>query len=91
MSAVAPPLPAGRSTSLIDVAPVDAPLSSATRQLVRNVRAIRAPVSVGVAGETAALLDLEHSLGAHLPAVLALLVLATLIVLFLFTGSVSCR
>jgi RND superfamily putative drug exporter len=41
-----------------------------------------------VAGQTAAFLDLEHSLGAHLPAVLAVIIAATLIVLFLFTGSV---
>ena len=46
------------------------------------------PVYVGVAGQTAAFLDLEHSLGAHLPAVLAVIIAATLIVLFLFTGSV---
>ena len=52
------------------------------------MRAIRAPVYLGVAGQTAAYLDLEHSLGAHLPAVLAVIVAATLIVLFLFTGSV---
>ena len=55
---------------------------------MRDVRAIRAPVYVGVAGQTAAFLDLEHSLGAHLPAVLAVIVAATLIVLFLLTGSV---
>jgi uncharacterized membrane protein YdfJ with MMPL/SSD domain len=41
-----------------------------------------------VAGETASYLDLEHSLGAHLPAVLAVVVGATLIILFLMTGSV---
>ena len=55
---------------------------------MRNIRAIRAPVYVGVAGQTAAFLDLEHSLGAHLPAVLAVIIAVTLIVLFLFTGSV---
>jgi RND superfamily putative drug exporter len=41
-----------------------------------------------VAGQTASYVDLEHSLGAHLPAVLAVVVGATLIVLFLMTGSV---
>jgi uncharacterized membrane protein YdfJ with MMPL/SSD domain len=55
---------------------------------VRNIRAIRASVYVGVAGQTAAFLDLEHSLGAHLPIVLALIVGATVLILFLFTGSV---
>jgi uncharacterized membrane protein YdfJ with MMPL/SSD domain len=54
---------------------------------VRDIRAIGAPVYVGVAGQTAAFLDLEHSLGTHLPAVLAMIIAATLIVLFLFTRS----
>jgi putative drug exporter of the RND superfamily len=88
VSAVAPAQPAGPSNSLLAVAPVHRPLSNQTKQLVRDIRAIHAPVYVGVAGQTAAFLDLEHSLGAHLPAVLALIVAATLIVLFLFTGSV---
>ena len=55
---------------------------------MRDVRAIRAPVYVGVAGQTAGFLDLERSLGTHLPVVLGLIVAATLIILFLFTGSV---
>jgi uncharacterized membrane protein YdfJ with MMPL/SSD domain len=88
VSAVAPAQPAGANNSLLAVAPVRRPLSGQTKQLVREIRAIDTPVYVGVAGQTAAFLDLEHSLGAHLPAVLALIVAATLIVLFLFTGSV---
>src|SRR5919197_5694324 len=88
VSAVAPAQPAGANNALLAVAPEQRPLSGATKQLVRDIRAIRAPVYVGVAGETAAFLDLEHSLGTHLPAVLAAIVAATLIVLFLFTGSV---
>jgi putative drug exporter of the RND superfamily len=88
VSAVAPPQPAGANNSLLAVASVQRPLSGATKQLVRDIRAIRAPVYLGVAGQTAAYLDLEHSLGAHLPAVLAVIIAATLIVLFLFTGSV---
>jgi uncharacterized membrane protein YdfJ with MMPL/SSD domain len=88
VSPIAPPQPAGAGTSLLDVAPIQRPLSKATEQLVRNVRALRAPVYVGVAGQTAAFLDLEHSLGAHLPAVVAVIIAATLIILFLLTGSV---
>ncbi len=88
VSAVAPAQPAGANNSLLAVAPVQAPLSGVTKQLVRDIRAIRAPVYLGVAGQTAAYLDLEHSLGAHLPAVLGVIIAATLIVLFLFTGSV---
>jgi uncharacterized membrane protein YdfJ with MMPL/SSD domain len=88
VSAVAPAQPAGANNALLVVASVPRPLSGATKQLVRNIRAIHAPVYIGVAGQTAAFLDLEHSLGAHLPAVLAVIAAATLIVLFLFTGSV---
>jgi uncharacterized membrane protein YdfJ with MMPL/SSD domain len=88
VSAVAPARAAGRNTSLLQVAPVKGPLTGSTEQLVRDVRAIHTPYYLGVAGETASYLDLEHSLGAHLPAVLAVVVAATLIVLFLMTGSV---
>jgi RND superfamily putative drug exporter len=88
VSAIAPAQAAGVHNALLAVSPIQRPLSDATKQLVRSVRAIGAPVYVGVAGQTAAFLDLEHSLGAHLPIVLALIVAATLIILFLFTGSV---
>jgi uncharacterized membrane protein YdfJ with MMPL/SSD domain len=88
VSAVAPAQPGGANQSLVDVAPIHAPLSSQTKQLVHDIRAIDAPYYVGVAGQTAAYIDLEHSLGSHLPAVLAVIVAATLLVLFLFTGSV---
>ncbi len=88
VSAVAPPQPARGDTTLLAVAPKQPPLSDATKQLVRDIRALHPPVYLGVAGQTAGYLDLEHSLGAHLPAVLAVIVAATLIVLFLFTGSV---
>jgi uncharacterized membrane protein YdfJ with MMPL/SSD domain len=88
VSAVAPAQPGGPNNSLLAVAPVQRPLSETTKQLVRDIRAIHAPVYVGVAGQTASYLDLVHSLGSHLPAVLAVIIAATLIVLFLFTGSV---
>jgi uncharacterized membrane protein YdfJ with MMPL/SSD domain len=88
VSAIAPAQAAGTHNALLAVSPIQRPLSDATKQLVRNVRAIRAPAYVGVAGQTAEFLDLEHSLGAHLPIVLALIVAATVFILFLFTGSV---
>jgi RND superfamily putative drug exporter len=79
---------AGAHDALIAVAPIHEPLSAQTQQLVRHVRAIDAPVYLGVAGETASFVDLEHSLAVHLPLVLAIVIGATLVVLFLFTGSV---
>jgi RND superfamily putative drug exporter len=88
VSTVAPARAAARDLSLVSVAPVQGPLSAATQQLVRDVRAIHEPFYVGVAGQTAAYVDLEHSLGAHLPVVLGVVVAATMIILFLMTGSV---
>jgi len=88
VSGVARAQAAGPQSSLLAVAPVERPLTEPTKQLVREIRAIRAPFYLGVAGETAGYLDLEHSLGRHLPIALAVIVAVTLIVLFLFTGSV---
>jgi uncharacterized membrane protein YdfJ with MMPL/SSD domain len=87
VSAVAPARPAGSRLSLIDVAPSTPTYSAASQQLVHAVRGLRTPFYVGVAGDTAGFVDLEHSLGAHLPIVLALVIASTLIVLFLMTGS----
>jgi len=88
VSGVARAQAAGPQSSLLAVAPVERPLTEPTKQLVREIRAIRVPFYLGVAGETAGYLDLEHSLGRHLPIALAVIVAVTLIVLFLFTGSV---
>jgi RND superfamily putative drug exporter len=88
VAAIAPAQPAGAGTSLIAVAPLHGPLAGPTQRLVKSVRAIDEPFYVGVAGQTASFVDLEHSLGAHLPAVLAVVVGATLMILFLLTGSV---
>jgi RND superfamily putative drug exporter len=52
------------------------------------VRSLRTPLYLGVAGDTAGFVDLEHSLGTHLPIVLALVIASTLVVLFLMTGSI---
>jgi uncharacterized membrane protein YdfJ with MMPL/SSD domain len=88
VSAVAPAQAAGGNMSLLAVAPVRPPLSDQTQRLVHDVRALHAPVYLGVAGQTAGYVDLEHSLGAHLPAVLAIVIASTVIILFIMTGSV---
>ena len=87
VAAVAPAEPVGRHLSLLDVAPSTPTYSAASQELVHAVRALRTPFSLGVAGDTAGYVDLEHSLGAHLPLVLALVIASTLVVLFLMTGS----
>jgi RND superfamily putative drug exporter len=90
VASVSPAQPGGARDSLIAVVPRQAPLSQATKQLVHDVRTLRGVGGshFGVAGTTAAYLDLESSLGNHLPVVLAIVVADTLLVLFLFTGSV---
>ena len=87
VSAVAPAQSAGPHLSLIDVAPSTPTYSAPSQHLVHEVRALQTPFYLGVAGDTAGFVDLEHSLGTHLPLVLALVVASTLIVLFLMTGS----
>jgi RND superfamily putative drug exporter len=88
VAAVASAKPAGPHLSLLDVAPSAPTYSTDARNLVSAVRALPAPFYVGVAGETAGFVDLEHSLGTHLPLVLAAVIASTLIVLFLMTGSI---
>jgi uncharacterized membrane protein YdfJ with MMPL/SSD domain len=88
VSAVAPAQPGGRDLSLLDIAPSTPTYSASAKRLVHAVRALRAPFYVGVAGQTAGFIDLEQSLATHLPLVLALVIAATLIVLFVMTGSV---
>jgi uncharacterized membrane protein YdfJ with MMPL/SSD domain len=88
VSAVAPAVPGGARRSLLDVAPIAPTYSSTTQHLVHVIRGLHAPFYVGVSGQTAGFVDLEHSLGAHLPLVLLAVVLSTLLVLFLMTGSV---
>jgi len=87
VSTVAPAQPAGADLSLIDVALSTPTYSAASQHLILAVRALQTPFYVGVAGETAGFVDLEHSLGTHLPVVLALVIASTLLAIFLMTGS----
>jgi RND superfamily putative drug exporter len=88
VAAVAPATPAGPRLSMVAVAPTAPTYSAASQHLVHVIRGLRAPFYVGVSGQTAGFVDLEHSLGSHLPFVLLAVVLSTLIILFLMTGSV---
>ena len=88
VAAVGAPQPAGPGLSLLDVASSAPTYSTDARHLVNAVRALPAPFYVGVAGQTAGFVDLEHSLATHLPLVLAAVIASTLIALFLMTGSV---
>jgi uncharacterized membrane protein YdfJ with MMPL/SSD domain len=72
----------------IDLAAGGSALSEGAKELVRDVRAVGAPFSTAVGGETALFLDQQDALADRLPMALALLALTTLIILFVMTGSV---
>jgi uncharacterized membrane protein YdfJ with MMPL/SSD domain len=65
-------------------------ISEASQTTVRRIRAIQPPPgsTVLVGGATADFLDLQSSLVRHLPLVLGIIILTTLVILFLMTGSV---
>jgi putative drug exporter of the RND superfamily len=83
-----PPVPA-KVTRLRDGVRFDmvAPGPALGERAKAFVRELRAP-GVLVGGQTAAFLDQQKSLRAHLPLALAILCATTLIILFLMTGSV---
>ena len=87
VAAVAAPQPAGSHLSLLDVASTAPTYGASAKRLVDRVRALPAPFSVGVAGDTAGYVDLEQSLATHLPIVLGLIIASTMLILFLMTGS----
>jgi uncharacterized membrane protein YdfJ with MMPL/SSD domain len=63
-------------------------LSSDSMLLVRQIRALPTPLDVQVGGGTASFVDEKTSLAAHLPLAIGLIVVTTLLILFLMTGSV---
>jgi RND superfamily putative drug exporter len=80
---------AGGLTTVDAIAAVP-PLSDAAKSTVKRIRDLPAPpgTTVLVTGASAHFLDFQQSLRAHLPAALLIVVGATLVILFLMTGSV---
>ena len=74
--------------TVIDIAPVGAVQGPTAMRLVREVRGLDSPVPVEVAGDAAELVDYESALVSRLPWAIAIMALATFVLLFLFTGSV---
>jgi RND superfamily putative drug exporter len=79
-------LPPG--VSVADVAPSGAEDGPRAQRLVADLRALDAPAPVLVAGPAAELVDAKSSVVARLPAALAIIVLATGVLLYALTGSV---
>ncbi len=84
----APPQRIDERTSLIRVFPAKAELSDASQELVRDVRDRETSFTAFAGGQTADFVDLKTSLARHLPVALLIVAAATLVVLFLMTGSV---
>jgi RND superfamily putative drug exporter len=70
----------------VDVISRAPPLDERSQELVRDLRALDAEALV--TGSTAGYLDLQDSLGDHLPLALLIVVAVTVAVLFVMTGSV---
>ena len=79
--------PVGGDTWTIDVRTPGGNFDAATLAIVRDIRAKSSPFTVLVDGQAAQFVDLQASLASHLPLAIAIVALATLVLLFLMTGS----
>ncbi len=85
-----PPQQYGRDVSLIQVISKTDYLDDGSRDLVDQTRDLPPPpgAEIQVTGASAEFLDFQASLEEHLPTAVAIIVVATLVILFLMTGSV---
>jgi RND superfamily putative drug exporter len=90
VAAVQPPRPLPEGGFVVDAISENPYISGESRDTVRRIRDLPDPggANLLVNGATADFLDFQSSLEEHLPLALAVVVLTTLIVLFLMTGSV---
>jgi RND superfamily putative drug exporter len=90
VAAVAPPQPLGGDLTVIRAVSESPFRSEASQSTVELVRGLSPPpgASAQVGGATADFIDFQSSLVRHLPIAFAIIVLATLVILFLMTGSV---
>ena len=72
----------------LDVIPAVYSYSDAGTALAKQVRKMPAPFHVLVGGPSASLIDTEHSISMRIPLAGLLIAVTTLVLLFLFTGSV---
>jgi len=88
VTAITAPVRVGTDTWKFDVRTNLGTFDVAAQQLVRDVRAKPAPFPVLVSGQAAAFVDLQQSLSSRLPLAIALVAIATILILFFMTGSV---
>ena len=87
---VAPPQQLAPGVAALQVTSADPFISEASQTTVKEIRDLQTPAgtTVLVGGATADFIDFQSSLAEHLPIALAIVIISTLIVLFLMTGSV---
>ena len=87
---VAPPQPLASGVIAIQAISADPFASQASKDTVRAIRDLPEPAgsTALVSGATADFVDFQSSLSDHLPYALAIVIGATLVILFLMTGSV---
>jgi uncharacterized membrane protein YdfJ with MMPL/SSD domain len=86
----APFVPASEQVAFTNFALEGAALDPKTQDVVHEIRALDPPTGAAmlVSGNTAGFIDQKQSLIDHAPLVVAIVVLTTLVILFLLTGSV---
>ena len=88
VDSVSQPRPVGEDVWQIDVTSTTDAYSNESQQLVRDVRVLEAPYPVQAGGLPANFVDQQDSLAESLPYALGIVFVSTLVLLFLFTGSV---
>ncbi|MEV6108524.1 MMPL family transporter [Streptomyces sp. NPDC051940] len=85
---VSPPVRGESGTALVTVVGEDEAADAGSQSLVREIRDVDAPVGASVAGRAADLVDSKDAIAGVLPWAGVFIVGATLVLLFLLTGSV---
>ncbi|MDP9134395.1 MAG: MMPL family transporter [Actinomycetota bacterium] len=90
VAAVRPPIALEDGDSLVQAIPATPHISETSQQAVSQIRDLEPPpgATVQVTGATADFVDFQSSLVDHLPVAVAIVVISTLLILFLMTGSV---
>ena len=88
--AISPPRPIGSAGTLIEAISKYPSTDDRSADLVREIRDLPEPpgAEVRVTGASARFVDFQASLVSHLPVAAAIIIVSTLLVLFLMTGSV---
>ncbi|MGI8630961.1 MAG: MMPL family transporter [Solirubrobacterales bacterium] len=88
VASATPVRPLGDGVARLDATLEENSDSTVSQDAVRDIRALESPVPLRVAGPTARLIDERESIVDHALPAAAIVIVSTLIVLFLMTGSV---